>query len=480
MCQTAWLDRGRRGARRPRGRARARDQPVRVRVDPAGQRGQRRPQPQLHRLRRARSRRTRATTQLAAALVPPTWDRRRRSRRRRACCSSSRPSTGSTGCRRRCAKGQYRHPTGRLLRRRRARSGRSGRSRRSRGDARAAPSGTAIVDLHTGLGPFGVGELIASHPDDAGKDRLDAWYGDYTLPSEGTSVSADVSGDVLDALDVWVEGPRDHRRRDRVGDRRHHRGVERAAGRRVAARARRSPRARGRADQGRSCGPRSRPTTREWADLVWDRFTEVAERSDRGPPLGVGVGLGWYPIGYHVVHERRTDPPPGPARGPASPCGRSPPGPGRRTRRWPRTRAAARRRRSRRSTASCAPRATSSGSSSRPSVGGADRAARGRELVEVLELAAQFPGRHAAALEFPRFGRRVVTGIPEKVVALHDALDDGRASRTRSVVRSPSRGAPSAPGARSTSTSTSSSTRRTPARCWPRCPKASRRRTRTS
>ncbi len=41
-----------------------------------------------------------------------------------------------------------------------------------------------------------------------------------------------------------------------------------------------------------------------------------------------------------------------------------------------------------------------------PSVGGADRAARGRELVDVLGLAAQFPGRHAAALEFPRFPPR--------------------------------------------------------------------------
>lgn len=39
-----------------------------------------------------------------------------------------------------------------------------------------------------------------------------------------------------------------------------------------------------------------------------------------------------------------------------------------------------------------------------PSVGGADRAARGRELVEVLELAALFPARHAATLEFPKFG----------------------------------------------------------------------------
>jgi transcriptional regulator with XRE-family HTH domain len=38
-----------------------------------------------------------------------------------------------------------------------------------------------------------------------------------------------------------------------------------------------------------------------------------------------------------------------------------------------------------------------------PAVGGADRAARGRELVEVLDLAGQFPARHAAALEFPVF-----------------------------------------------------------------------------
>lgn len=33
-----------------------------------------------------------------------------------------------------------------------------------------------------------------------------------------------------------------------------------------------------------------------------------------------------------------------------------------------------------------------------------DRAGRGRELVEVLELAAEFPARHATHLEFPRFG----------------------------------------------------------------------------
>ena len=57
----------------------------------------------------------------------------------------------------------------------------------------------AIIDLHTGLGPFGHGELIASHPDAAGKARLAACFDDYTVPAEGNSVSADVQGDVLDA-----------------------------------------------------------------------------------------------------------------------------------------------------------------------------------------------------------------------------------------------------------------------------------------
>jgi transcriptional regulator with XRE-family HTH domain len=39
-----------------------------------------------------------------------------------------------------------------------------------------------------------------------------------------------------------------------------------------------------------------------------------------------------------------------------------------------------------------------------PAVGGPDPAERGRELVEVLDLAARFPARHSASLRFPRFG----------------------------------------------------------------------------
>ena len=41
---------------------------------------------------------------------------------------------------------------------------------------------------------------------------------------------------------------------------------------------------------------------------------------------------------------------------------------------------------------------------SRPLVGGPDPADRGRELVEVLELASRFPARHTKNLRYPRFG----------------------------------------------------------------------------
>lgn len=38
--------------------------------------------------------------------------------------------------------------------------------------------------------------------------------------------------------------------------------------------------------------------------------------------------------------------------------------------------------------------------------GGRDREARGRELIEVLTLAEQFPARHARTLPYPVFSRR--------------------------------------------------------------------------
>ncbi|MEX2254280.1 MAG: helix-turn-helix transcriptional regulator [Acidimicrobiia bacterium] len=40
-----------------------------------------------------------------------------------------------------------------------------------------------------------------------------------------------------------------------------------------------------------------------------------------------------------------------------------------------------------------------------PIAGGLDREARGRELLDVLELAEMFPARHASSLDSPRFRR---------------------------------------------------------------------------
>ena len=49
----------------------------------------------------------------------------------------------------------------------------------------------AVIDLHTGLGPYGYGEIICDHaPDSAGTRVAHNWYGDaVTLPLAGTSSS---------------------------------------------------------------------------------------------------------------------------------------------------------------------------------------------------------------------------------------------------------------------------------------------------
>ncbi len=55
----------------------------------------------------------------------------------------------------------------------------------------------AFLDYHTGLGPFGVGELISDHgTDEPGHRRLVAWFGEgaVTSTSDGSSVSAPLTG----------------------------------------------------------------------------------------------------------------------------------------------------------------------------------------------------------------------------------------------------------------------------------------------
>jgi len=63
----------------------------------------------------------------------------------------------------------------------------------------------ALLDLHTGLGPWGHGELISSQRVDApGYQRSVDWWGDVKSMVDGESVSAELSGDWLGAVERFV------------------------------------------------------------------------------------------------------------------------------------------------------------------------------------------------------------------------------------------------------------------------------------
>jgi len=61
----------------------------------------------------------------------------------------------------------------------------------------------AFIDLHTGLGPYGVGEIMNNHnPGHSGFARVKEWFGnEATSSDEGSSSSAPVGGDTNIALD---------------------------------------------------------------------------------------------------------------------------------------------------------------------------------------------------------------------------------------------------------------------------------------
>ncbi|HUK11165.1 MAG TPA: M14 family metallopeptidase [Stellaceae bacterium] len=61
----------------------------------------------------------------------------------------------------------------------------------------------AIIDFHTGLGPWGYGEPIVIHrPGSPGLGRARQWYGDRTTSTAlGNSTSADVRGDILSGME---------------------------------------------------------------------------------------------------------------------------------------------------------------------------------------------------------------------------------------------------------------------------------------
>jgi hypothetical protein len=62
-----------------------------------------------------------------------------------------------------------------------------------------------IVDLHTGLGPWGHGELISHEGQgDPGYERGTVWWGDVRSMVDGESVSANLSGDWLGQIQSFL------------------------------------------------------------------------------------------------------------------------------------------------------------------------------------------------------------------------------------------------------------------------------------
>ncbi|MBK9178588.1 MAG: DUF2817 domain-containing protein [Acidimicrobiales bacterium] len=65
----------------------------------------------------------------------------------------------------------------------------------------------AIIDLHTGLGPWGHGELISHESvSEPGYARATSWWGDVRSMIDGDSVSATVVGDWLARVGDWLPG----------------------------------------------------------------------------------------------------------------------------------------------------------------------------------------------------------------------------------------------------------------------------------
>ncbi len=142
--------------------------------------------------------------ELADALVPPRWDAATREATTAELLEFA-TAHGFDGLQAAVSGGQYRHPRGVFF---------GGQApvwsqhtlRTIVRDHLADATRVAILDLHTGLGEFGDRELIAGHPDESARRLLDECFDDYRVPADGTSVSADVQGDVLDGMVGWMPG----------------------------------------------------------------------------------------------------------------------------------------------------------------------------------------------------------------------------------------------------------------------------------
>ena len=198
-AQIAWLRTGG-PAKLPKDTgAGPRHQPLRLRLDPPGQRGQCRPQPQLRRSRQGLSaeRGLRGHRQGGPAQGVERAAETEAERTFQAFAQKH----GAFGLQSALSGGQYSHPDGIFF----GGSKPTWSNRTVRAIAREELSRArrvGIIDFHTGLGPFGHGELICAVPPSSKSfARAKAWYGDeMTSPESGTSTSAVVVGVMTDAF----------------------------------------------------------------------------------------------------------------------------------------------------------------------------------------------------------------------------------------------------------------------------------------
>lgn len=137
---------------------------------------------------------------IADAVLPNEWNEASKAETERVFAAFAQKN-GAFGLQGAISGGQYSHPNGIFF----GGNAPTWSNRTVRAIAREELSSArrvAIIDFHTGLGPFGHGELIcAVSPAAKSFARAKAWYGDeMTSPEGGTSTSAVVVGVMTDAF----------------------------------------------------------------------------------------------------------------------------------------------------------------------------------------------------------------------------------------------------------------------------------------
>jgi uncharacterized protein DUF2817 len=137
---------------------------------------------------------------IADAILPRQWNAESEAATQRVFDAYTQKH-GAYGLQGAISSGQYTHPDGIFFGgHKQTWSNRTIRAIARRELSRARKVG--VIDFHTGLGPFGHGELICAVPPSSKSfARARAWYGDeMTSPEGGTSTSAVVVGVMTDAF----------------------------------------------------------------------------------------------------------------------------------------------------------------------------------------------------------------------------------------------------------------------------------------